>query len=137
MNSPVLMLLPGDNSASMAPGPKALWTLVGLSAIPLWALWPLFAVISGSIPVFQFSAIIYTVGAATLFALHLTAPSAPRPVAARFSLAAWLPAIMVSFGMLAQNVLFLRALRTPTRPVLPPSALLSLSKAGICPQAGE
>jgi drug/metabolite transporter (DMT)-like permease len=112
MNSPVLMSLPEDKLASRLPGPRALWTLVGLSAIPLWALWPLFAVISGSMPVFEFSAIIYTVGAATLFALRSTVPAARQKApASRLSPAAWLPAVMVSFGMLLQNVLFLHAVR--------------------------
>jgi len=109
----VLMSQPTENVAGFSPGPKAAWTLVGASAIPLWALWPLFAVIStGSMPVFQFLTIIYSVAALTLFALGSRRKVRPEAGARKQSRSfAWLQALMVSVGLLLSNIFFLLALR--------------------------
>jgi drug/metabolite transporter (DMT)-like permease len=91
--------------------PRTLWTIVGIAAIPLWATWPLLAVLSTSVPLFQFLAIIFAVGALALF--FLPRPSAPpsktndRPT----RLSTWLPAIMVALGLLVSDVFFIWALR--------------------------
>lgn len=96
-----------------APGPKALWTLVGASAIPLWATWPLLAVLAtGAIPLFQFLTIIFAVGAALLFALRPPSSTAkPKDEPDRTWLTKWLPAIMVSLGLLVSDIFFIEALR--------------------------
>ena len=65
------MSLPPERVWRFSPGPKVIWTLVGAAAIPLWATWPLLAVLStGTMPLFQFLTIIFAVGAVALFALR-------------------------------------------------------------------
>lgn len=92
--------------------PRTLWTLVGLAAIPLWATWPLLAVLStSSIPLFQFLTIIFAVGAVLLFALPKASPPPAAEKQRRSRLAAWVPAGMVALGLLVSDVFFIWALR--------------------------
>lgn len=89
--------------------PRILWTIVGIAAIPLWATWPLLAVLSTSVPLFQFLAIIFAVGALVLFCLPK-----PQPIDTSHKpgwLTLWLPAIMVALGLLVSDVFFIWALR--------------------------
>lgn len=114
MNNATLSLfsLPAAGFSRIPIKPRTLWTLIGLAAIPLWATWPLLAVLStSSIPLFQFLTIIFAVGAALLFILP---KAAPQPVAAdrrRSRFAAWLPAGMVALGLLVSDIFFIWALR--------------------------
>jgi drug/metabolite transporter (DMT)-like permease len=98
-----------------SPGPKAVWTLVGAAAIPLWATWPLLAVLSaGSIPLFQFLAIIFAVGAAVL--LLVRRPPPPRSetgVTPKSSLRAstWAAAVMIAVGLFVSDIFFIKAIQ--------------------------
>lgn len=92
--------------------PRALWTIVGLTAIPLWATWPLLAVVSASsIPLFQFLTIIFAVGAGFLFLLPQAShkPPAAELAPSRWR-TRWLPAAMVALGLLVPDVFFIWAL---------------------------
>ena len=83
--------------------PKTLWTLVGVCAIPLWAVWPLLAVLSTQTPVFEFMTVIFTVAAVLLWALPKSATSR-HLTRGRLPL---LPAIMAAIGIWVSNMLFL------------------------------
>jgi drug/metabolite transporter (DMT)-like permease len=109
----MLMTLPSEKVRRFAPGPKAVWTLVGATAIPLWATWPLLAVLStASMPLFQFLTVIFAVGAAALFALRPLSAAVAPPTARRGAWPTrWLPAAMVALGLLVSDVLFIGALR--------------------------
>jgi drug/metabolite transporter (DMT)-like permease len=98
-------------AAQHKPDPKTVGTLIGISAIPLWATWPLFAVISAeSIPPLQFTALIFGIASVTLFGLR--APTQRQPTAnVRDFRNFWLPISMVSFGIFVSNFLFLLAAR--------------------------
>nr|WP_281004638.1 EamA family transporter [Mesorhizobium atlanticum] len=89
------------------PRRKGFWTIIGLLAVPLWALWPLMAVIaSDSLPTFQFSAINYAVAASTLFL-----SSRRRPYTSRMINQQLVSILMVALGVLVGNVLFLYSLK--------------------------
>lgn len=94
--------------------PRALWTLVGATAVPLWATWPLLAATTASaLPLFQYLAILFAVGAVTLVALRRVAATGAkvRPAAgAGWRGSAWAAAWMVALGLLASDVLFIRSL---------------------------
>lgn len=113
MTAIVLMSDPSGAITRFAPGPRTVWTLIGASAIPLWATWPLLAVVStGTIPLFQFLTIIFGVGAGALHAFRkLTqvtpAKSGPLPS----FVGRWLPAVMVSLGLFVSDIFFIEALR--------------------------
>ena len=98
-----------------SPGPKTVWTLVGAAAIPLWATWPLLAVLStGSIPLFQFLAIIFAVGAAILFLVGRPAPAhSGKVMTRRYGLKAnkWASAFMISIGIFVSDVFFIKAIQ--------------------------
>ena len=112
MSSIALMSLPGEGTARLTPRPKIVWTLLGVSAIPLWALWPLFAVVStDTMPTFQFLAIIYSIGAMTLFALRRPRMDEQSSGVDRSWKAMVVPAAMVSVGLLVSNIFFLLAIR--------------------------
>ncbi|QKC86915.1 EamA family transporter (plasmid) [Mesorhizobium sp. NZP2077] len=92
---------------ALKPRRKGFWTLVGLMSVPLWALWPLMAVISAdSMPTFQFSAINYAVAASTLFALSRRRASKAQLINQQL-----VPILMVALGLLIGNVLFLYSLK--------------------------
>ena len=103
--------LPAPRYFGLPLKPRTLWTIVGIAAIPLWATWPLLAVLSTSVPLFQFLAIIFAVGALLLF--FLPRPSAPpsETDSKATRLTAWLPALMVALGLLVSDVFFIWALR--------------------------
>ncbi len=107
------MSSPNEGAVRYRPGPKAGWTLVGASAIPMWALWPLFAaVISDSMPLFQFSTINYGIGALTLFAMRASrSVSGGNLINPSISRSAWLSAILFAVMSLFSGILFLLALR--------------------------
>lgn len=113
MSATVLMTLPSGKARRFAPGPKAIWTLVGAAAIPLWATWPLLAILSaGTMPVFQFLAVIFAAGAVALFALRPRgAAGEPRSERRSAWRTRWLPASMVAVGLLASDIFFLEAIR--------------------------
>lgn len=96
-------------------GSKLLWTLVGASAVPLWATWPLLAALTTtSMPLFQYLAIIFVTGAVVLFALPgssaiAVATGGKGATSPRTS--TWLAAAMVAVGLLLSDVLFIMALR--------------------------
>ncbi|MBY5570704.1 EamA family transporter [Rhizobium leguminosarum] len=74
--------------------------------MPLWALWPLFALVSTEgMPTYQFLAVTYGTAALTMFGFggRRARPGAIRrlPVG---------PAIMVAIGMLLSNILFVMSL---------------------------
>jgi len=98
-----------------SPGPKAAWTLIGAAAIPLWATWPLLAVLStGSIPLFQFLAIIFAVGAAILFLVRHSAPAQSEKVMTRgYGLRAsrWAAAFMIAIGIFVSDIFFIKAIQ--------------------------
>lgn len=107
MQQTVLMTTSQGDATPLFRQPKFMWTLVGISAVPLWALWPLFAVIStGGMPTFQFFAITYAIGALTLFGFASRRQFARQAGALRKKL--W-PTAMVVFGMLFSNYLFVLA----------------------------
>lgn len=113
MSATVLMSLPSEKVRRFAPGPKALWTFVGAAAIPLWATWPLLAVLStGAMPLFQFLTVIFAVGALTLYALRPRG-AAGKPRSARRGAwqTRWLPAVMVAVGLLVSDIFFIESLR--------------------------
>lgn len=112
----------GQTALLSRPSPEAVWfplnprtvsTLVGAAAIPLWATWPLLAALSkDTIPLFQFLTIIFAVGAVLLIVLSKRAPEnttlqAPH----RGWITNWLPAIMVTVGLLLSDVFFIWALQ--------------------------
>ena len=73
------MSLPPERVRRFSPRSRVIWTLVGAAAIPLWATWPLLAVLStGTMPLFQFLTIIFAVGAVALFILRRSG-SAVKP----------------------------------------------------------
>jgi drug/metabolite transporter (DMT)-like permease len=93
--------------------PQARWTLVGATAIPLWALWPLFAAsTSGTMPLFQFLAVMHAVAALTLFVLRRS-PRSGTLYAMRYSTAAraLVGPAMVTLGILGSNICFVMAIR--------------------------
>lgn len=98
-----------------SPGPKAVWTLVGAAAIPLWATWPLLAVVSTeSIPLFQFLAIIFAVGAAILFLFRRPAPAQSEKLVTPgfdFKASKWTAAFMISIGLFVADIFFIRAIQ--------------------------
>lgn len=105
-----LLSLPTLTAMRFSPKPRTIWTIVGASAIPLWATWPLLAVPStGDIPLFQFLAMMFGVGAVSLFVLPKPAADAP-PEARRGQLAKWMPATMVGFGIFVSDIFFIWAL---------------------------
>lgn len=107
------MSLPSGKVRRFSPGPKAMWTLVGAAAVPLWATWPLLAVLSaGAMPLFQFLTVIFAIGAVALFALRPRGAAAkPRPQRRGAWPTRWLPAAMVAVGLLVSDILFILALR--------------------------
>lgn len=113
MSAALLMSLPSTSARRFAPGPRAMWTLVGAAAIPLWATWPLLAVLSsGAMPLFQFLTIIFAVGAVVLVILRAAAAAVTPASAQRgTSLYRWLPAVMVAVGLLVSDILFIEAIR--------------------------
>lgn len=112
----VLMQAP-ETAATRPPflSPRAFWTLVGASAVPMWATWPLFASLSAaSMPLFQYLALLFTVGSTTLLLFRRLVPAAsdPRPRAGsglRGSALAGM--VMVTFGILGSDIFFLLAIR--------------------------
>lgn len=103
----VLMTTSRGDATPLFRQPRFMWTLVGVSAVPLWALWPLFAVIStGGMPTFQFFAITYGMAALTLFGFASRRQFARETVSLRRRLG---PTLMVVFGMLFSNYLFVMA----------------------------
>jgi drug/metabolite transporter (DMT)-like permease len=107
-----LFSLPVPREAWFPLKPRTLWTFVGAAAIPLWATWPLLAVLSVDIPLFQFLAMIFAVGAALLFALPKPSSEAAASAQSQHGwLGNWLPAIMVSVGILLSDIFFIWAFR--------------------------
>lgn len=112
MSAALLMSLPSTSARRFAPGPRAMWTLVGAAAIPLWATWPLLAVLSsGAMPLFQFLTIIFAVGAVVLVILRAAAAVTPASAQLGTSPYRWLPAVMVAVGLLVSDILFIEAIR--------------------------
>jgi len=109
----VLMSRASDMVARFAPGPKTAWTLVGALAIPLWATWPLLAVLStGTIPLFQFLTIIFSVGAVALYAFRKPTPAQLTSSEGSPSLVMrLLPPVMVSLGLLVSDIFFIESLQ--------------------------
>jgi drug/metabolite transporter (DMT)-like permease len=106
----VLMSGPTGGPASVLLSPRAAWTFVGAAAIPLWATWPLLAVLSsGTMPLFQFLAIIFGAGAMTLLGLRRFA--GPDSKGRGTKTVKWLPAFMVALGLLVSDIFFIEALR--------------------------
>ena len=106
------MSLPPERVWRFSPGPKVIWTLVGAAAIPLWATWPLLAVLStGTMPLFQFLTIIFAVGAVALFALRRSGSMVqPEPERRGTWLTKWFQAGMVAVGLLVSDIFFVEAL---------------------------
>src|ERR1041384_7018341 len=103
-----------DAVAWPPPGSRALWTLVGATAVPLWATWPLLAAMTTpAMPLFQYLTIIFADGAASLLALPGAGADAARTrrEAPGLRHSVWLSAAMVAVGLLLSDILFIRALR--------------------------
>jgi drug/metabolite transporter (DMT)-like permease len=110
MPSNVYMESLRDRAARYRPNPRTVGTLVGISAIPLWATWPLFAVISAeSIPPLQFTTLIFAIASLTLLGLRPSAQRWRYGTGMRSFGKFWLPIIMVAFGIFFSNLLFLLA----------------------------
>lgn len=61
-------LLFPDISTFVPKTPRAVWTLIGCLAIPLWATWPLLAALTTStMPLSQYFPLAYASGATVLF----------------------------------------------------------------------
>lgn len=103
--------LPAPGYFGLPLRPRTLWTLVGIAAIPLWATWPLLAVLSTSVPLFQFLTVIFAVGAVLLLFLPKASPQPGKSTGKEGWLAAWLPAFMVALGLLVSDIFFIWALR--------------------------
>ena len=106
------MSVPPERVRRFSPSPRVIWTLVGAAAIPLWATWPLLAVLStGTMPLFQFLTIIFAVGAVALFVLRRSG-SADKPELVQRG--TWLTkgfqAAMVAVGLLLSDIFFIEAL---------------------------
>lgn len=110
------------DAASWPPlGSRLLWTLVGATAVPLWATWPLLAALTTTaMPLFQYLALIFATGAAMLLAWpdgkgavdrRAADQGAARPAVSGLRGSAWLGALMVAVGLLLSDVLFILALR--------------------------
>jgi drug/metabolite transporter (DMT)-like permease len=99
-----------DSIAGVGPlPPRLVWTLLGMLAIPLWATWPLLAVWTKAMPMFQFLTIIFAAGAITLTLLRpVMRSSRTAPVSDRTRVAG---ALMVTFGLFVSDILFLLAIR--------------------------
>lgn len=113
MIATLAMSLPPDGFRRFSPRPKVIWTLVGAAAIPLWATWPLLAVLStGTMPLFQFLTIIFAVGAVALVGLRRNGSAREPELAARVS---WISrcfhAAMVAVGLLVSDIFFIQALQ--------------------------
>jgi drug/metabolite transporter (DMT)-like permease len=105
-----------SDAAAWPPlGSPALWTLVGATAVPLWATWPLLAALTAnSVPLFEYLAMIFATGAALLLALPSSKANlvaAERQAASGLRASAWLAAAMVAVGLLLSDILFVLALR--------------------------
>jgi drug/metabolite transporter (DMT)-like permease len=97
----------GPGGLAFRLGPRAGWTVFGALAVPLWATWPLLAVWSQAMPMFQFLTMIFAVGAVTLMGLRQ-----PRP--ARVETRRWVriaAPVMVSVGLFLSDILYLLAIR--------------------------
>jgi drug/metabolite transporter (DMT)-like permease len=103
--------LPAPKYPDFPLKPRTLWTLVGVTAIPLWATWPLLAVLSTAVPLFQFLAIIFAVGAIVLLCLPKASAQSEKKSDTGGWRTRWLPAAMVSIGLLVSDIFFIWALR--------------------------
>jgi drug/metabolite transporter (DMT)-like permease len=111
----VLRLRLPDVAALVPKTPRAVWTLIGCLAIPLWASWPLLAALTTStMPLMQYLAVIFASGAVALF----LAPKGPVAVRSdRPQVEGWakssrlLAAVMVGLGLLVSDILFILAFR--------------------------
>ncbi|MGL5011179.1 MAG: DMT family transporter [Paracoccaceae bacterium] len=93
--------------------PRTAATVIGCLAIPFWATWPLLAAMTTSaMPLFQYFALIYGVGALVLFLVPRSREITP---AVQPGAVAWakssrlLAAIMVGCGLLFSSILFVSA----------------------------
>lgn len=104
-----------SESALRLPPPTILWTIVGATAIPLWATWPLLAAVTAtSVPLFQYLSLIFAAGAGSLWLLRTGSGGSVwghRSGERGAKGSVWLAAIMVCVGLLFSDVLFLLALR--------------------------
>lgn len=103
------------DAASWPPvSPQAFWTLVGATAVPLWATWPLLAALTTTaMPLFQYLAMIFAAGAAVLLALPRSETKAgpARRRGTHLRRSAWSAAMMVAVGLLVSDILFVLSLR--------------------------
>jgi drug/metabolite transporter (DMT)-like permease len=100
--------------AALAPiPPRTVWTMVGCLAIPFWATWPLLAAMTTSaMPLFQYFALIYGVGALVLYLMPRSRnfiPTTQTDAADWAKSSRFLAAIMVGCGLLGSSILFIRA----------------------------
>ncbi len=70
-------------------------TIIGFSAVAMWALLALFTDASGNVPPFQLSALTFSIGAATGFAARSFIPAPPRVIV---PVAAWITGVVGLFG---------------------------------------
>ncbi len=70
-------------------------SLIGFSAVMMWALLALFTDLSGKVPPFLLSALAFSIGAAVGFAARLLAPA---PAVTKIPVAAWITGIAGLFG---------------------------------------
>lgn len=95
--------------------PIVIWTIVGATAIPLWATWPLLAAMTATtIPLFQYLAVIFTVGAMSLWLIQRGLGKTvwgQRSEEDGLKGSVWLAAAMVCIGLLVSDVLFILSLR--------------------------
>lgn len=109
----IAMSLPAQPERPRIWGGRTGWTLVGMSAIPLWATWPLLATWSATVPepaarlpTFQLLAIAFGTGAVVLWALD-RAPQKPAPRTWMH----WVAVAMAVVGYLAANATYVFAMR--------------------------
>jgi drug/metabolite transporter (DMT)-like permease len=95
-------------------GGRTAWTLVGMSAIPLWATWPLLATLSrqvppptSQLPTFQLLAMAFGTGALLLFACDRSRVAKVRPARGRMH---WVMIAMAVVGYLASNAFYVFAM---------------------------
>ena len=89
------------------PVPRSVWTIVGATSVPLWAIWPTLASMASSMPAFQVLTLAFAVGWALLTLLDRSKPSG-RAVD-RDSLAGVLPVLVCAFGLCGTNAFFILA----------------------------
>lgn len=96
---------------SGTPQARWAWTLVGATAVPLWAMWPALAVLGQGLPPFQFLAMAFAVGWLLLVAVGRSSTPAETAAAGRTE-PRWLTILVCAVGLTGTNAFFVLAVQT-------------------------